>query len=188
MAKKKLLDIDEIIKRKLLVEYNRKPFEKPMLFGFVLACNDEFTLIHEFDRSYFRLDGYCIFRNDSVKAYSVYDEESYFLNEVIRFKKIRPKPVAKISIKSWAEILQTVSENFSLIRIEREKINNKACQIGKLKEVKKKSFTLEEVDTHADWDGSFKYKFKDLTKVGFDDLYVNTLALVVESREKQNSK
>lgn len=187
MANGKSLDSDEIIERNLLVEYNRKPFEKSALFGFALACNDEFTLVHEFDRDFFRLDGYCIFRNDSVKAYSIYDE-NHFLNEVILLKKIRPKPVPKISIESWTEILRTVGENFSLIRIEREKINNKVCYIGKLKEIKKKSFTIEEVDTHADWNGSFKHKFKDLTKVGFNDLYVDTLAFVVESRAKRNSK
>lgn len=183
------IDIEEIIERKILIEFNRKPLDKSMLLGFVLACNDEFTLIHKFDRDLFVLDGYCIFQNDSVKKYAVYDDENYFLNEVIRLKKIKPKPIPDISIKSWPDIIQTVNDNFPLIRIEQEKIHKNECNIGKLEKLKKKSFSLKEVDTSADWYGRpYSYKFKDLTIVGFDGPYENTLALVAENRENSNSK
>ena len=192
MSKKKfnsdVLDIDEIIRRKLLVEFNRKPLEKSSLFGFVLACNDDFSLVQEFDRDSFVLDGYCVFRNKSVKKYSVYDDENYFLNEVISLKKIEPKPVENISIVNWAEVLKSVGENFSLIMIEREKIDNEACNIGKLKKIKKRSFVLEEIDSCAEWSGAYEYEFKDLTKVGFDGLYENTLSFVEENRNKLKSK
>jgi hypothetical protein len=157
--------------------------DKQSLFGFVLACNDDFTLIQKFDRSLFITDGYCVFHNSSVKGYRVYDNENYLLNEVVRFKKIKPKAIAEISIKNWTEILQIVNEKFPLIVIEREKINNKICNIGKLETVKKKSFTLKEIDADAVWIESFKYKFDDLTKVGFGGLYENTLAFVAEKRE-----
>lgn len=192
MSKKKsfndCIDIDEIIERKLLVEFDRKPLEKSSLFGFVLACNDDFSLIQEFDRDSFVLDGYCVFRNKSVRKYSVYDNENYFLNEVINLKNIEPKPFANISIESWAEVLKTVSENFSLIMIEREKIDNEACNIGKLQKLKKKSFVLEEIDSSAEWSGAYEYKFNDLTKVGFDGLYENTLSFVEENRHKLKPK
>jgi hypothetical protein len=192
MSKKKSnnesIDIDEIIERKLLVEFNRKPLEKSSLFGFVLACNDDFSLVQEFDRDSFVLDGYCIFRNKSVKKYSVYDDENYFLNEVISLKKIEPKPVENISIESWLEVLRSVGENFSLIMIEREKIDNEACNIGKLQKIKKKSFVLEEIDSCAEWSGAYEYKFKDLTKVGFDGFYENTLSFVEENRDKLKPK
>lgn len=192
MSKKKFadskLDINEIIERKFLIEFNRKPLEKSSLFGFVLACNDEFSLVQEFDRDSFILNGYCIFRNASVKRFSVYDDENYFLNEVIALRKIEPKAVPNVSIESWAEILKSVAENFSLVMIEREKIDNEACNIGKLKKIKTKTFTLEEIDTSAEWSGDYKYKFKDLTKVSFDGFYENTLFFVAENREKLNSK
>jgi hypothetical protein len=188
MSKKKTLYIEEIIERKLLVEFNRKPLEKSRLFGFVLACNDEFTLIHEFDDGIFRLDGYSIFKNDSVKKYSVYDKDEYFLNEVIKFKNIEPRDVPTVSIESWPEILRTVNESFPLIRIERENIDNKSCYIGKLEKLKKKTFSLMKIDTSANWDNSFRYKYNDLTKVGFDGEYENTLVLVAENRDKINKK
>lgn len=192
MSKKKFndayIDIDEIIKRKLLIEFNRKPLEKPSLFGFVPACNDEFSLVQKFDRDSFVLNGYCVFRNKSVKKYSVYDDENYFLNEVISLKKIEPKPVENISIESWAEVLRSVGENFSLVIIEREKVDNEACNIGRLQKIKKKSFVLEEIDSSAEWCGAYEYKFKNLTKVGFDGSYANTLSFVEENRDKLKSK
>jgi hypothetical protein len=186
MSKKKSADFEKIIERKFLVEFNRKPLEKSKSFGFVLACNDEFTLVHEFDRDSFALNGYCIFRNDSVKKYAVYDDEDYFLNEVIRLKKIEPKPVPEISIENWSSILQTVNANFPLIRFEREKISDKVCFIGKLDKLKKKTFSLRGIDPSADWEGLSSFKYDDLTKVGFDSAYENTLILVAEHRDKTN--
>lgn len=188
MLKKKnldiIVDINEIISRKLLVEFNRKPLETSPLFGFVLACNDDFSLIQEFDRDSFILNGYNVFRNNSVKKYCVYDDENYFLREAISLKKIKPKPVVNISIESWTEVLRSISENYSLIMIEREKLDNEVCNIGKLHKLKKKSFVLEEIDSSAEWSGTYDYKFKDLTKVGFDGLYANTLSFVAENRNK----
>lgn len=103
MSKKKSnndsIDIDEIIERKLLVEFNRKPLEESSLFGFVLACNNDFSLVQEFDRDSFVLDGYCVFRNKSVKKYSVYDDENYFLNEVISLKKSNRNPLKIFRLK-----------------------------------------------------------------------------------------
>ncbi len=183
MSKQKLPDIDEIIDKKWIVEFNRKPLDKQSLFGFILACNDDFTLIQEFDRSLFITDGYRVFRNNSVKGYKVYNDKNYFLNEVIYFKKIKPKPLTGISIENWTEILQTANKKFRLLVIEREKVNNKICNIGKLETVKKKSFTLKEIDADAVWIESFKYKFDDLTKVGFGGHYENTLSLVAGKRE-----
>jgi hypothetical protein len=187
MSKKTSPGIDEIIRRKLLVEFNRKPLEKTPLFGFILAWNSKFTLIHYFDRDLFILNGYCVFQNDSVKNFAVYDDPDYFLSEVITLKKIKPKP-ANISIESWAEILQSVAENFPLIVIEQEKITDKVCHIGKLKKLQKNSFTLSEIDTSAEWDKSYSYKFENLTKVGFDGLYENMLAFVAENRDRLNKK
>lgn len=188
MSKKQSLDIEEVIERKILVEFNRKPLEKSALFGFVLACNDEFTLIHEFDTDNFRLNGYCIFKNDSVKKFRDYDKDEYFLNEVIALKNIEPQSVPNVSIENWSEILRTVNENFPLLRIEREKLDNKSCYIGKLDKLKKKTFTLMEIDSSAEWDKSYTYKYKDLTKVAFDGEYEKTLIFVAENRDKISEK
>ncbi len=182
MAKER--DFKEIIENKWLVEFNRKPFDKHKLFGFVLAVSDDFTLIQQFDRDWFATDGYFIFQNKSVKNFLVYDEEEHFLNEVVKYKKIEPQPIPEISIESWTTILQRVSENFNLIVIESELIYKNQCNIGRLKKLGKKSFSLIEIDPVAEWDDSpTKYKFKDLTTVRFNNAYENTLWEISESRK-----
>lgn len=182
MAKER--DINEIIENKWMVEFDRKPFDKSKEFGFILACNDDFTLIQTLDRSWYKLDGYCIFRNDSVKKFLVYDKEEYFLNEVVKIKKLEPTPVPQVSIECWHTILQTVNDNFNLVGIESELIHKNQLNIGTIKEIGKKKFSLIEIDSEAEWDDSpTKYEFKHLTKVCFDSVYNKTLWEVSESRK-----
>jgi hypothetical protein len=182
MAKRR--DFNEIIENKWLVEFNRKPFDSHTILGFILAFNDEFTLIEEFDNDWFATDGYCVFKNKSVKGFKVYDKDEYFLYEVVKVKKIEPKPVPQISIESWSTILQTVNDNFNLVNIRSELIYKNQCNIGKLAKLGKKTFRLIEIATDASWDEvSTKYKSKHLTKVSFDSAYVNTLWEVSENRK-----
>lgn len=179
-------DYEEIIKNKWIVEFDRKPFDKSKEFGFVLDFNDEFTLIQLFDRNYFNIDGYCVFKNESVKKIRVYDEEEYFLHEVVKKKKIEPKLIPEVLIESWETILQTVNDNFNLIGIESELIYKNQLNIGILKKFGKKKFSLIEIHTDANWDDSpTKYEFKDLTKVAFDSAYINTLWEISESRKEK---
>lgn len=184
MAKER--DYEEIIKNKWIVEFDRKPFDKSKEFGFILDFNDKFTLIQLFDHDYFNTDGYCIFKNESVKKVRVYDKEEYFLYEVVKKKKIKPKFIPKVSIENWEKILQSVQENFSLVQIENELINKNCCYIGIIEKISQKGFKLKEIDPSANWDEiPNRYKYKDLTKVAFDSAYINTLWEISESRKEK---
>ncbi|MBA2335211.1 MAG: hypothetical protein M3449_01500 [Acidobacteriota bacterium] len=182
MAKKNSPSIEEIISKKWLVHYNRKPLDKYLLHGFVLACNDDFTLLNVFDNGLFILDGYCVLRNKDVKSYAVYDDENYFLNEVIRFKKIRPKFLPKISISSWIDLVRSIAESFPFLVVFTENLHKNECYIGKVTEIKAKSLLMLEIDPDACWENTTKYKFADVTMVKFGGHYENTLALVNAKR------
>lgn len=179
-------NLEEIIENKWIVEFNRKPFDNSKEFGFVLDCNDDFTLIQILDKDLYQLDGYCIFQNKSVKKFRVYDKDEYFLNEVVKLKKLEPKPVSQVSIESWKAILQTVNDNFNLVGIESELIYKNQLNIGRIKKVNNKKFSLIEINPKAEWDDfSTKYEFQHLTKVCFDSSYNKTLWDVSESRKKK---
>lgn len=161
--------------------------DKHPLYGFIVDFNSEFTLIQMFDRDLFISDGYCVFLNVDVKNHVVYDDRDYFLSEVIRAKKIVPKPLPKIKISNWTEIVKSVSESFPFFVVETERLHKGECYIGKLQETRKKSFILREIDTDAVWlNGTTKYKFDDLTMIKFGGQYETTLALVNTEREKKS--
>ena len=188
MAKKRSRNIDEIIKNKWLVEFNRKPLAKHPLYGFVIGCSNEFTLIHQFDRDLFNLDGYCVFPNKDVKNHAVYDDESYFLSEVVRVNKLMPKARSDISIVNWEEVVRTVGNKYRFLVVETERLHKNECYIGEVKEIRKKSFILRAVDTDASWyDTVDKYKYSDLTMIKFGGRYEETLALVNREREAKES-
>lgn len=185
MANKNVPSIDEIISNKWLVEFNRKPLDKYPLYGFIVDFNEDFTLINIFDCDHFILDGYCVFPNADVKNYAVYDDDNYFLSEVIAVKRIVPSPQPKISISSWPEIVESVSESFPLFVVETERLHKNECYIGKLKQIKKKSFELRAIDVDAGWDGIGKYRFDDITMIKFGGHYETALALVNAERERK---
>ncbi|HRJ87633.1 MAG TPA: hypothetical protein PLN05_15110 [Pyrinomonadaceae bacterium] len=106
------------------------------------------------------------------------------MSEVIRAKKIVPKPLPKISIASWSDVLESVSKLFPLLVVETERLHKNECYIGKVTEIRKKSFKQQEMDTDAVWYGFTKYKFEDVTMISFGGLYESTLALVNAEREK----
>lgn len=184
MAKER--GFEDIIVNKWLVEFNRKKY-KDKLLGFVLAISEKFALVHIFDCDYFRTDGYCVFENDSIKTFRVYDSDEYFLNEIVEKKKIKPKTISNISMESWETILQTVNDNFSLVVVEFEETYKNQCNIGTLEKSGKKTFSLLEIKTDASWDESAtKYKLKNLTKVSFNNAYENTLWEISESRKDKD--
>jgi len=176
-------DIKRIIAKRLLVEFSRKPLDKYPLFGFILDYNQEFTLIQEFDRNLFQLDGFAVFQNKTVEDCWIYDSPEYFLSEVVRFEKIRPKRSPGVSIKSWREAVETASELFPLIVIERESLERDTCYIGELLEIKMTVFFMRDIDPNAEWEKKrSSYKFADLTKVKFGGRYEAVLASVNQKR------
>lgn len=177
--------MEETIAKRWIVEYDRRPIDKQPLFGFKLAYNDEFTLIQEFNRSYFRLDSYCVFRNESVKMFSIYDEEDYFFSEVVRFEKIKPvsKPARKISLESWRSVLESADKLFPLVVIE-ETNRRDVYHVGKVDAFKRNTFILNEIDPHAEWEKKRTHKYENLTTVKFGGRYESVLASVNSKRSE----
>ena len=181
----KEIDYEEIIKNKWIVEFNRKPFDKNKRLGFLLDFNDEFTFIQDLDTDWYQTDGYSIFQNKTVKKFRVFDQEDYFLNEVVRIKKLQPKIIPQIPLDNWALILQRVNDDFNLVGIESELIYKNQRNIGRLEKIDKKKFSLIEIDAVAGWhETPVEYKFKDLTIVSFGNSYNETLWKVSENRKK----
>ena len=183
--KKNPPSIEEIIKNKWIVRFNRKPFEESTLACFILDANDDFTLTNEVDDDAGSI-GFQVFRNKTIKKFRVYDDSDWHESLVVKLKSIEPKERPNISIKSFEDLLKTVNENFPLIMIHYEKIATDECKVGRILEIKNKSFLMQEISPNAEWDEKpTKLKFKDITRISFGNGYENNLALVAEYRDKQ---
>ena len=184
MAKnQKITDGEEIIKNKWLVNFKRGKFDN--FLGFVLDANEKFTLVNNFDFDS-GATGFAVFENKSVKDYELYDDPASFDALLLKIKKVKPKEKPAVSIDSIADLIKTTSEIFPLVVIHREKIDNEVCWIGKVAEIKKKSFLLKSIDPNAEWEEELtKVPFKDVTRVEFGNGYENSLNLVAEYRAKR---
>ena len=175
--------IEEIIENKWLVKFDRKPLDNQPLFGFIVGFNENFTLVHKFGEELFMLDGYCVFPNADVRNYAVYDDPEYFFSEVVKAKEIVPNPLPEISMTSWPEIVQSVAKEFPVFVVETERLHKGECYLGRLKKMRKTGFETEDLDTEAYWDGTSRYKFRDLTVIGFGGYYETALELVNKQRD-----
>ncbi len=148
--------------------------------------NGEFTFINDFDFESNSATGFSVFKNKSVKDYEVFDDPNSFDALLLKIKKVKPKSKLSISIDSMTDLIKTASETFPLIVVHREKIDSETCWIGKIVEIKKKSFLMRAIDTNAEWEEHFtKVAFKDVTKIDFGNGYENALILVADYREKR---
>ena len=176
---------EEIIKNKWIVRFNRKPFDDVTCEGFILDSNEDFTLVNTVDEDAGSI-GFEVFRNKTVKSFQVYSDSDWRESIVVKLKNIRPKKRPNISIDSIQDLIETANENFPLIVIHREGIMNDACWVGKVLEIRKKSFLMQEISPNAEWDEKpTKFKFKDITKIEFGNGYENNLALVAEHRKNK---
>jgi hypothetical protein len=180
--KQKSPDIEEIIKNKWLVNFKRGKFDNCL--GFVLDGNDKLTLVNNFDFETIGATGFTVFENKSVKGYELYDDPNCFDAVLLKIKKVKPKEKPAVSIDSMGDLIRTANEIFPLIVIHREKIYSDECWIGKITEIKKKSFLFRSIDPNAEWDEELtKVSFKDVTRIEFGNGYENSLNLVAEYRE-----
>jgi hypothetical protein len=71
-----------------------------------------------------------------------------------------------------------------LLVIHREAVAERAAQVGRLAVVTKTRFDLAEIHTDARWDITCRYKYSDLTMVGFGGRYEDTLARVAAAESE----
>lgn len=175
--------MNDIIRSHWFVEFERKRIEKEKLRGFVLACSDMLTLLHRIED--FSLNGYTVFRNEDVTIYRVYDKPEYFESRAIKLKNLEPTPQPEIKIGCWHEVLLSACKSFPLITIWRELISTEVCQIGRLVSMTEKTFTIQEIDTVAEWNGNRRFRFSDVTRIDFGGGYEDALALVAAEDERR---
>jgi hypothetical protein len=174
--------IKEIIESKYLTSFQFEPLNDLETWGFVVGCNEIFTLIHYFNRNFYELDGYSVFFNENVSEYWVYTpDEDYLESKYVNVKDIKPKFIPEINLNSLPELLLSASQNFPLVTIYRDKLAEKNSIVGKVTAVKEKTFEFLAIRTDAKWkEVSSRIRLADVTRIDFGDRYQEVLTTVAD--------
>lgn len=176
--------LTEVIKEKQLISFDFEPMNNLHTWGFVIDCNETFTLLNMFDRDIYDLDGFTVFYNEDVSEYWTYTTtENYLETKYIILRKIKPHSQLKISLKSLPDLLISISQIFPTMKIYRDNLSENGTVIGKLIEVKENTFKLLAIRTDGVWkEQPSRFRLADVTRIDFGTRYENVLLSVAGER------
>ena len=175
-----LLEIlDSAIKERSVITIERPELPEPELLCIPISRSDELILVHAFYD--FHPDGYRIVRVDDV--YAIFREGSeLFFERIFKGEGVysRLKTPQGIDLTSWKEVLESLKGRYQYCIVECEA--EEEFLIGKVMEISDWEFTFWYFDAAGKWDEELDVvDYDELTSVGFDDCYTNTIVKYIEN-------
>ena len=151
--------------------------------GFVLGVSSELLLIERLsDR--IDLDGFLALRLRDVTSLDIDFPRKDFYVKALSLKKLAPTVPSGIDLSNMRSLIRSVGERYPLVVIDRELVADGECEIGHIKVASESSYALRWLSPDATWQEDAKrYKYSDITQVGFGGEYETTLALVAEAND-----
>ncbi len=160
-------ELQNIIKRKQLIDIDLTPNADEVYSGRCLAANYEIVMLLNFDEENGEFDGFTILRNKDVEKYRIWDEDEYsdlkndnssdFLSDI-----------DTNDFQDLAGSLKRLTSEFVAIFIYGEEDD---FVVGKVLSVEKDSVELHLVDIDAKWNDIEVIKLEDISYVGFNTEY-----------------
>lgn len=145
--------------------------------GFVLDANEEMVLLQLVDDS-IRLNGYQILFLEDISDFVHPSPFNDFQKKVL---ELRGEEIEypNIRLTELGELLLEITEEFGLVTLHREELEDDSCEIGRILKVDDVSFELEEIGSDARWfDETYEYDLYDITRIEFGGAYEEALLLV----------
>ena len=152
--------------------------------GYVLEYSDDWTLI-QFVESDIFINGYSVIRNDTIKRYRLFDDHNSMVNRALRKLGEFPKVPGKLDLTDINAIVKSANAIFPLVVIHRELRWKDECHIGGIAAVTPKTIIITSIDTGAKYNGLYRIRSADITKIGFDGHYERALWEVASQRTKK---
>ncbi|MFD7785697.1 hypothetical protein ACFV4Q_21795 [Streptomyces nojiriensis] len=146
------------------------------LDGFVVGTSAAWTLIALC--SDLRLDGWAAVRTADVTKVGWRGGPDCLSVRALRRRGRWPAraPEPALALDGPADLAEGASRAFGLVSLHVERDAPDACWIGEVAAVRPKSLRLREIDTEARWRPELsKFRFEDVTRVGFGGRYERTL-------------
>ena len=153
--------------------------------GFIVGFSEKLILFHVLGTDIFRLNGYSAIRIEDVKEYRDFNKDEFWQNRAVRHFKLSPVRPAGILLNSVPELLATISKRYPLITIHAERTKPDICYIGPLLSMTEATFTIDDLDCNAEWIGSRRLRFADVTRVDFGGGCEEARAVTAPKRRKR---
>ena len=158
-----------------LLEFDRGDLnEDGFTHGYVLDYSDDWTLVQFVERDIF-INGYLVIRNDTIKRSRLFDDHNNMVHRALRKQMHSPASPGKIDLTNVNTLVQSANALFPLIVIHREFRWKDECHIGGIADVTPRTLTISSIDTGAAYDGLYRIRSADITKIGIDGNYERAL-------------
>ncbi len=154
----------------------------PSWYGFLVGESRDLVAIHCVSERY-DLDGYRVFRRDTVTAMTGRFPRRRLIEAALRLKELTPRAPAPLDLASMPAVVAAVDAAYPLVVIHRELVHPDECEIGRLRLHTEDTYVLDWLTPNAMWEvDRRRFRFDDITRIDFDSEYENTLAMVAAAR------
>ena len=159
-----------------LVSIFREQLDETEWFGYVVAENEAFLVIHSVSDRY-DLDGYRVFRSSDIDDVDDDFDRKELVLRAMEIKDLEPQPVPWLRLASIRELVFSVQATQPVVVIEREIICPEECEIGRVRLDSEGTYSLLWMTTNAEWERDDRvFRYDDITQVSFGGEYETTLA------------
>ena len=164
-----------------LVQVERGRLGVLPLFGYVVGVSPACLLLQRFSER-LDLDGYEAVRlSDVTQLNRTFPRKAFYL-KVVSLRAYRAIAPQGIDLSSMKSLLRSIEQRYPLVVISRERVVPDECEIGRIKLTSETTYALRMITPEATWTNDDQvYRYEDVTRVGFDGAYENTLAQVSDA-------
>ena len=161
----------------------KKGYSEFISTGFILAVSDNFLLIQESDE--FRILGYQIFPIETIKHVR-YNKNDKTYQRILKKEGLYNKIGLKhrIDLTDWKSIFKSIKKTGLTVISECEHPEINSFCIGEIKRINQKSISIRYFNAQGIYDKeNTKNKFKNITKLSFDDHYANVFSKYAKKKK-----
>ncbi|MGW0562717.1 hypothetical protein ACWDZ4_19365 [Streptomyces sp. NPDC003016] len=159
-----------------LVRIHRSIRRADRIEGFVVGTTPAWTLLASC--SDVQLDGWAAVRTPDITKVRRRGDGTCLTIRALRRRGQWPirMPGHAVPLDGLSALVEAACRGFGLVSLHAERHVPNACWIGAVTDLRPKSLRLRKVDTGARWSTDVtKFRFKDITQVGFGGRYEQTL-------------
>lgn len=180
--------IEKYFKQKKFARITRSisKYNKPIERGFVVDYSDDFIVLQESDN--FRLLGFIVLPNSTIKEWR-YNANDAFYEKLVKLEESDAaiKVKTKVELNGWKSLFQSLKDNNKYVIVECQHHKIDSFVIGEIVSVKEKSVSILYFNPEAIFDKKpTKIKFKNITKITFDDRYIDVFQKYINTNNYKN--